>query len=424
VLKETPYWWDSAAPAALPPASLQKSVDVAVIGGGYTGLAAALRLASGGARVAVLEKESVGWGASSRNGGQVLTGFKVGASELVERFGRERAREMFRFSLDAIAFVEALVRSAGIDCGFRRSGHLDAAWKPAHFERMRREADLLARDFGHEVRLLDRAQQAAELGSDLYHGLMLDEHSACLHPARYVRGLAAAAAAAGAAILEGTPVLRVRRKTAGFQISTGAGVVEARDVVVATNGYTDAAAPALRRRVVPIGSYIVGTAPLPAELARRLLPRDRVVFDSKEFLYYFRLTEDRRLLFGGRAQFLPSTPSSTRTSAAILRHAMLEVFPGLQDVELEYAWSGNVCFTLDRLPRAGVLEGVHFAMGYGGHGVALASFLGDLVARRLLGEKLQDPLRDLAFPPIPLYEGRPWFLPLAGAFYRLKDWLR
>lgn len=420
-MRETPYWWDTAPGPSPAAASLPERADVVILGSGYTGLAAARRLARSGARVVVLEKETIGWGASSRNGGQVLTGWKLGARRLLERFGRERAREMFQASLSAIGFVEALVAEEAIDCGFRRSGHLDAAFKPSHFEAMRRDQELLFREFGHGVRLVPRTEQRSELASDFYHGLSVDDASACLHPARYVRGLARAAERAGARLFEGTAALGIRRDGAGFRVVTASGAVPCRDVLVATNGYTDAAAPRLRRRVIPIGSYIVATEPLDAAMAAELLPRDRVVFDSKEFLFYFRLSEDRRLLFGGRAQFLPSTPASTRTSAEILRRELLRVFPQLRGVGIDYAWSGNVCFTPDRLPRAGRLDGVHYAIGYGGHGVALATWLGDMMGRTILGEAVRNPLRDLPFRATPLYEGRPWFLPLAGAYYALKD---
>lgn len=423
-MKETPYWWESAGPSPSAEGPLPERADVAVIGSGYTGLAAARRLARAGASVVVLEKETIGWGASSRNGGQVLTGLKLGASALLARFGRERAREMFGASLRAIDFVEALVAEERIECGFRRSGHLDAAFKPAHFDRFARERDLFAGEFGHELRLVPRAEQRGELGSDYYHGLLVDPRSACLHPARYVRGLAEASARAGAILREKSPASEVRREGAGFRLETPRGRLVVRDVLVATNGYADRASGAIRRRVVPVGSYIVATAPLAPELQDLLLPRRRVVFDSKHFLFYFRLSDDGRLLFGGRAQFLPSTPASTRSSAAILRRALVEVFPELRDTPLEYAWSGNVCFTLDLLPRAGRLDGIHYALGYGGHGVAMASYLGDLMAGTILGGAGKpNPFRGLPFPAIPLYGGRPWFLPLAGAYYKLRDWL-
>lgn len=423
-MQESPYWWSaSPEPPSPPDRPPPDRADVVVIGGGYTGLAAARRLARSGASVVVLEKESIGWGASSRNGGQVLTGLKVGPLALLRRFGRERARELFGASLRAIAFLEALIREEGIDCDYERCGHLEAAFKADHFERLRQEQEVLAREFDHPVRLLPRSQQRAEVGTDFYHGLLLDERSAALHPARYVSGLAKAAERAGADLHPRTPALEVRRESRGFRIATPEGAIRAGDVLVATNGYTDAAVPALRRRVVPVGSYIIATAPLGPERAAALLPRRRVLFDSKNFLFYFRLAPDHRLIFGGRAQWTPATASSTRTSAAILLASMLRVFPELAGVPIEFAWGGNVCFTTDRLPRSGRLDGLYYALGYGGHGVAMATYLGDAVTDLMLGREDRNPFRDLPFPAIPLYGGRPWFLPLVGAWYKVLDWI-
>ncbi len=421
---ESPYWWTTAPPPPDASAPLPERVDVAIIGGGYTGLASARRLARSGASVVVLESETIGWGASSRNGGQVLTGLKPGNEALVARLGRERARQLFAASLAAIDFVEALVAEEGIDCGFARCGHLDAAFRPAHFEGFRRAQELLAREFGHEVRLVPRAEQRGELGSDLYHGLMLDPRSASLHPARYVRGLAEAAARAGALLRDRCAVLGLVRRENRYELTTSRGRVSARDVVVATNGYTGPATPELRRRVVPVGSYIVATQPLRPEVARELLPQRRVVFDTKNFLYYFRLSADDRLLFGGRAQFTPATARSTRRAAEILGRGLVEVFPQLRGVGIDFVWSGNVCFTRDLLPRAGRLNGLHYALGYAGHGVAMATYLGDVVADLILGRADRNPFRGLPFEPIPFYDGRPWFLPFVGAWYRLLDWVR
>jgi len=425
-LKETPYWWTTAPDLpGYADRPLPQRVDVAVIGSGYTGLSAALQLARSGAAVAVLEKETIGWGASSRNGGQVLTGLKLGAGELIAQYGLAAAKRLYAASLKSLEFLENLVEAEQIDCQYVRCGHLDAAAKANHFAGFQRAQELLAREFDHPVEIVPRAEQHREIGTDAYYGLIVDARSGALHPAQYVRGLARAAERAGAELLAKTPALRIERDTSGFKIATGRGTIAARDVLVATNGYTDAAAPALRRRVIPIGSYIIATEPLEAQVVARLLPRRRVVFDSKNFLHYFRLSSDDRMLFGGRAAFMPPTPQSNRTSAEILRRDMAQIFPELRDVRVEFVWSGNVCFTRDMLPHAGRLEdGMHYAMGYAGHGVAMATYLGVKMADVILGKDDQNPFRDMRFRAIPLYDGRPWFLPFAAVWFKFLDWIQ
>jgi glycine/D-amino acid oxidase-like deaminating enzyme len=399
-------------------------VDVAVVGGGYTGLAAARRLASAGATVVVLEREHVGWGASSRNGGQVLTGLKLDPETLVSRYGEDKARQLFNASRDANAFLAALVKGEHIDCSYEVTGHIQAAWKPAHFELFRDEQAVLARVFNHHVDLVDRADQRSELGSDRYHGLLVDRGSANLNPAKYARGLAEAAIRSGARIAEKTNVENVERRGARWRVSTTAGALEAGDVLIGTDGYTGGVFPELRRRIVRVGSYIIATERLDGTTAARLLPTRRVAFDSKNFLYYFSVTPDRRLLFGGRAEFSDPTPTSARHAARILQRGMADVFPDLASARIDYAWGGAVAFTRDQMPRAGRLDGQYYSTGYFGHGIAMATYLGDLIARRIAGETVQHPLIDDNFASIPLYSGRPWFLPLVGAYYRAKDWLQ
>jgi glycine/D-amino acid oxidase-like deaminating enzyme len=427
MLKETPVWLEGAQ---FPPADttrpLPERADVAVIGGGYTGLAAARALVRRGASVAVLEARSIGWGASSRNGGMVLTGLKVEAAGLIERYGRERARRMFAASLAAIDCVEQIVREEQIDCDFARDGHLLLAYKPAHFRAFVHEAALLKREFGHTTRLVPPGELRDEIGSGAYHGGLVDEASAGVHPARYVAGLAWAAQRAGAQLFDHTPAERVAREGDEFRIWTPRGSLRAGAVLVASGGYTGPATPVLRRRVVPIGSYIIATAPLPADLAREVSPRGRMMFDSKNFLYYFRLTPDQRMLFGGRAGFFPETPATVRESATILRRGMLVVYPQLRDTPVEYAWGGTLDFTFDMMPHTGALGGLHYAIGYAGHGVAMATYMGTQIGRQIAGEQVENPFADLPFPtaPLGLYDGRPWFLPLAGAWYRFLDWVR
>jgi glycine/D-amino acid oxidase-like deaminating enzyme len=432
-VNEYPYWWDTlpALPAGTQNSEVRSQnselpsrADVAVVGAGYTGLSAARHLARAGASVLVIEREQVGWGASSRNGGQVLTGLKLDPAALLARFGEPRARWIFDIASEAIARLETLIAEDAIDCGYARTGHIQAAFKPAHFDAFREEQRVLARVFHHPVHLVPRAEQRTEIGSDAYHGVLVDERSGALNPARYVRGLADAATRHGVTIAIGVGVTAVKRQPAGWRVQTTGGNVEARDVLIATNGYTNGASPALQRRFVPIGSYIIATEPLAERQAAALLPRRRMAFDSKNFLYYFRVTTDRRLLFGGRAEFAQPNPDTTQRAAAILRMGMTSIFPELAAARIDYAWGGNVAFTRDQMPRAGRLDDVYYAGGYCGHGVAMATYLGEQIARRMAGEPIDHPLFDDRFPAIPMYTGNPWFLPLVGAYYQVKDWLQ
>jgi glycine/D-amino acid oxidase-like deaminating enzyme len=426
-LQERCYWGESAAiPTFNTDRAIPERVDVAIVGGGYTGLSAARELARRGASVAVFEANTFGWGASSRNGGQVLTGAKLSASGLVKRYGQARARDMFAASLQAITYVEQLIASEQIDCDFARCGHIELAYKPGHMNHFAAEAALLGTGFGHDVKLLSHGALAGELGSKSYYGGLLDESSAGLHPGRYVAGLACAAERAGAMLFERAQVLEITPASATQQarVATSRGSLRASEVFVATNGYTDHLVPYLHKRVVPVGSYVIATAPLSEQMIREISPRGRMFYDSKNFLYYWRTTRDNRLIFGGRAEFVPPTAQSTRRSADDLRAGMLYVYPQLANVPIEFAWGGTLGFSFDLLPHAGTTrEGLHFALGCGGHGVAMLSHLGACSAWRILGDSVNNPTFELPFPgaPLGLYDGRPWFLPLAGLYYKLRD---
>ena len=408
---------------------LPESVDVAVIGAGFTGLSAARTLAKRGAKVAVLESQTIGWGASSRNGGMVLTGLKLGVNQMISMYGRERTQLMYAASLATIDCVEKIIGEEHIDCDFARSGHLELACKQKHFDDYARQVEVIAREFNHHLRIVPRHELHSEIGSSIYYGGMVDEISAGLNPARYVAGLAQAAIKAGATIFENAAVVKIEREarqgTQGWRITTSSGALWVRDVFVGTSGYTGAVTPALRKKLIPIGSYIITTEVLPEALARELSPRNRMIYDSKNYLYYYRLTPDRRVLFGGRAAFFPETRDSIRKSADILRLGMIAVYPQLRDAKVDYVWGGTLDFAFDIMPHAGQMDGMYYAVGYAGHGVAMATWQGQQMALMIAGDKPENPFVGIPFPgaPLGLYNGKPWFLPFAGAWYRFLDWV-
>jgi glycine/D-amino acid oxidase-like deaminating enzyme len=395
-------------------------VDLAVIGGGLAGCAAARRGAQLGARVVLLEAESIGWGASSRSGGMCHPGFKWGPAELMERHGAILGESIYRESVDAFEWTAETIREEGIEAAFVRSGHLQLAVAPSHLEHLATAAASLA-TVGEAARTIRAPELRDEIGTEAYAGALVVERSGGLDPARYVAGLAAAAERAGASLHEGVRALQVRSQADGRAVvETSAGPVVAREVFVATNGYTDGVAPALRRRVMPIGSSIIATDPLSEDLAHAISPNGRMFFDSKNFLYYWRLTPDRRMLFGGRASFWPS---SVHRTARILLEGMLRVHPQLAGVRVAYAWTGKVGFTFDRMPHVGRLGGVTYATGCCGSGIAILPYLGHRAAGWILGGEPAPALASLRFPLVPApYEGRPWFLPAVGEWYRLADW--
>ncbi len=426
MLKEKIYWHETAdMPSDTTLTPLPEKVDVAVIGGGYTGLSAARMLAKSGVKAVVLEANTLGWGASSRNGGMVLTGLKLSMQTVMRKYGRETARQLFRCSLDSIDTVEQIIEEEHIDCGFARMGHLVVANKPSHYQSLEEEAGFMEREFNHPLKLVPRSELPNEIGSQIYHGGLVDKVSGGLNPAQYVSGLARAAEKAGAALCARARLHKLGRGKNGFVVETERGQVRADKVLVATSGYTGRVTPALQRRVIPIGSFIIATEKLAGSLASSLSPHNRMIFDSKHHLHYFRLW-DGRMIFGGRAAFFPENGSTVRRSAHILRREMIEVFPQLRDTQVEYAWGGTLDFTFDMLPHVGETDGLYYSLGYAGHGVAMATYLGRTIADAMIAGNLKEhPFSKLNFPgaPFGLYDGRPWFLPFAGLWNKILDWV-
>jgi glycine/D-amino acid oxidase-like deaminating enzyme len=422
------YWTDSA-PAYVPPQrELASQVDVAIVGGGFTGLSAALELAKRGASVAVLEAgERVAAEASGRNGGHVNNGLAVDYAEVAAKFGRDHAREWYHAYDDAVNAVEQLVRDEGIACDFGRNGKLKLATRAAQLQALERSAELLVRDgVDTDVELFDAPRVRAEVASSRFHGGLLYKRSGQMHMGRFAYGLAAAAERRGAHVHTNTCVLRLERigKGESHLLHTTRGGVQARQVLLANGAARHGGYGSfgwLRRRIVPIGSFIVVTEPLGADRANALLAGRRTYVTIANIHHYFRLTPDHRLVLGGRARFGVSNPQSDAASGEILRAQLGEMFPQLRDVRIDYCWGGLVDMTQDRLPHAGERDGVYYSTGYSGHGTQMSVLMGQRMAAVMAGDRDANPWRARRWPAIPGHFGPPWFLPAVGLYYRLKD---
>lgn len=396
------YYAATANPWRPSPVAGAIACDVAVIGGGFTGLSAALACAERGFSVILYEAEHVGFGASGRNGGQLIPGLRWTASELEAEFGRERANVLFDLCWRDNR-VHARIAKHGIDCDLK-AGHLEAAWTPGDFDTMRREADNLERRFGYATEAIARADMGAHIASPLYHGGIFDPHGGHFHPLNYAIGLAKAAEAAGVRIVEG------RRAAPG--------ALDARFIIDATDSWIGEIQPDLGRYTVPIMNYNIATAPLAN--ADELLPSDAAVADSRFVLNYFRLSADKRLIFGGGERYSQTPP---RDIAAFVRPFMAEVFPQIADAPIDYGWGGAVAVTMNRLPHIGRHGNVFFAHGFSGHGALVTTLAGELIAEAMAGTAERfDVLASLPSRPFP---GGKWLRrPLATLgllWYALRD---
>lgn len=418
-----PYWHATAprfANAADGP--VEGKFDVAIVGGGFTGLSAALQLAKSGVRAVLLEARHVGYGGSGRNGGHLNNGLAHSYIAAKSALGTERAKALYRAFDSAIDTIEAIVAEENIDCNFRRAGKLKLASKPAHFDAIARNFDAIHNEVDPDTALLSKADLKSEIGSAAFHGAMLSKKSAMMHMGRFVHGLAEAATRRGATIIEEAPVTGRTRTAAGWTLSTPRGQVTADRVLVTTNAYTEGPFDYFRRRIVPVGSFVVATCPLSAEEVAATMPGNRTCVTSMHIGNYFRLSPDNRLIFGGRARFSAvSDATSDARSGEILRVAMARIFPQIRDVEIEYCWGGLVGMTKDRFPRAGSADGLYYSMGYSGHGAQLSTHMGVIMADLISGRENRNPMEGMDWPAVPGHFGKPWFLPIVGLYYRLLD---
>jgi glycine/D-amino acid oxidase-like deaminating enzyme len=417
-----PYWWDAAPPATAREA-LPETTDVLVVGSGYCGLSAAAELARNRVDVTVVDAEELGAGASTRSGGMVSSGQKLVIGGAVKGVDAARMERLLADSISSYEHLRTLIAEKQLDADLGVFGRYFGAHVPRHYDRLRRHGELLARHTGVTVHEIPKSRQHEVTQTDFYHGgIVIDEYGG-LHPAKYHRALRCLAAESGARLRSHAPVLKVGPLVNGFHsVVTGRGMIRARNVFFGTNGYTGTGNPDLRKRIVGVRSYQIATEPLPPELMAQINPGRRMITDSKRELVYSRPSPDgTRVLFGCRPGLfdLPE-----REAAPRLHAMMLKVWPQLAGYKVTHCWSGKVGMTADKIAHMGRRDGIDFALGCNGNGVALMTYLGHQSALKLLGHQNQPSAFDNpAFPeiPVPFYDGRPWFLPIVSGWYHLQD---
>jgi gamma-glutamylputrescine oxidase len=375
----------------------EHAADVVVIGGGYTGIHAALNAAERGFSVILLEAGRIGWGASGRNGGQMIPGWRKGASELIARYGREKAKRLFDFGLEARALTLERIERHNIACDLRSKGHLTLAAKASDLDWMRKEADAFAQAMGYPgARVLSASEAAAAVASASMHGGFLDEGGGHVHPLNYALGLGDAARRTGVRIYEQSRVSGIDTSR-GVAARTESGTVRARYGVLACDALLGGLEPRIAKRIMPVANYIVATAPLAAPDA--LIAGDLAVSDSRFVVNYFRLSADGRLIFGGGERYTPEPPADI---AQFGRAHMIKMFPQLRDAKIEYAWGGLVSITMSRLPHIGRTGDLFFAHGYSGQGVLIPALAGKVLAEAMTGTAERfDVLSSIAPPEFP-----------------------
>ena len=418
--KTAPYWWENSPRPTFASYNNNKSVDIAVIGSGYTGLCSAIVLARAGRSVVVFDAEDAGWGCSTRNGGQISTSIKPQYKSLIAKYGKNIAFRIIKEGHNSLAWIKEFVEREKLDCSFQVPGRFHAAHNQKQFDNLIQQAANQPEGLEVPSRVIPRIDQENEVGTNIYYGGVVYDAHASLDPGRYHQELLRLAINAGVTIIPNCPVSEIKKYSGKFKLDTTKGVYNSQDVVVATNGYTGKLTPWLSRRVIRIGSYMIATEALNADLMNQLMPRDRVVSDTRKVVYYYRPSPDRRrIIFGGR---VTSGESHPKKSGKLLRKDLVKIFPQLDEMKITHSWMGYVAYTFDELPHIGNHEGLYYAMGCCGSGVGMASYLGTRMGHKVLGSSGGGTgLDDIQFKSRPFYNGNPWFLPASVAYYRWRD---
>ena len=421
--KQAPYWWDLTPRPSLKPNIINRKIDIAIIGSGYTGLCAGLLLARAGRSVTIFDAEDAGWGCSSRNGGQVSTSIKPHYKALVAKYGEEIAFGVVKEGHNSLSWIKNFISKENIDCSFMVPGRFHAAHSQKQFDILASQIEDQYPGLEVDAQVIAKKYQKSELGSEIYYGGVVFGAHASLDPARYHQELLQLVIKAGAMVIPNCRVVDLKKCAGQFELTTSDGNFDAEEVIVATNGYTGKLTPWLRRRVIPIGSYMIATEPIKPELMKELMPKQRVVSDTRKVVYYYRSSPDgSRIVFGGR---VTSGDPNLNKSGFLLRKELIRIFPQLADIKISHSWMGFVAYTFNELPHIGNIDGLHYAMGCCGSGVGMSSYLGARIADNLLGSHEHvTGLDRIRFETRPLYNGNPWFLPVSVAYYRWLDNIR
>jgi len=426
-LSTDPYWWLAAPPTADGSSPVPDETDVAIVGSGYTGLNAAIELADRGFKVTVLEAKEFGHGASTRSGGHVSSGLNLGKgpsaakpSPLISTLGQERYNGLLDEASQSMDRIQMMVERENIDCHLTIGGRFVAAFTRSHYDSLVAKMPVLDHDGKAGCRMVPRERQREEIGTDYYHGGMVVERSGKLHPALYYRGLLdACRRRPNITLCAYAPVTSIEAKGSGFRVTAGKAELRAADVLLSTNGYSQEPSPWLKRRVIPLASCIIATEELQPELMKRLIVNNRSINDTKRVLTYYRASPDgKRIIFGGRETFFTQDPLE---SGRRLYARMLRLYPELAGVRVTHSWTGMVAMTFDHLPHIGRENGIYYAAGCNGSGVAMMSYLGYRIGATIAGANDKSAFDGLPFPTKPMYTGKTWFLPAVGAYFKTMD---